>query len=92
MGEVVSLEERKPHMTGKAICIACHHEWVATTPVGIIWFECPSCHTEKGTYINYCRPPERIEKTWTCNCGNQLFHATKEGLFCPNCGEWQHGF
>jgi hypothetical protein len=26
---------------------------------------------------------------WHCQCGNDLFHATPAGMYCPNCGEWQ---
>jgi hypothetical protein len=27
-----------------------------------------------------------------CLCGCQFFHITPDGVYCPNCGEWQRGF
>lgn len=82
-------QEREPHSSGKARCLACKHEWVAVAPVGAVWIECPSCTLTRGGFI---APHWRDEHHWTCNCGCDLFHATPEGFYCPNCGEAQHGF
>ena len=81
-------QEREPHVSGKARCLACKHEWVAVAPVGVIWMECPACTLERGRFVAQV---ERDGLHWHCNCGNDLFHATPDGFYCPNCGEWQHG-
>ena len=82
-------QKREPHLSGKARCLSCKHEWVAVAPVGVIWMECPSCTLERGRYVAHA---ERDSMRWGCNCGNDLFYATPDGFYCPNCGEWQHGF
>ena len=82
-------EERQAHSTGRARCLDCKHEWIAVAPVGVTWMECPKCSLERGRFIF----AHLIEKPrWECNCGNDLFYATADGMYCPNCGEWQHGF
>jgi len=92
MGDVVSLATHKddPHMTGKARCIACEHEFVSVAPVGAKWLTCPNCQGEKALLKFSCLVEGAAH--WECNCGNDLFHATKDGFYCPNCGVWQKGF
>lgn len=86
---VVAFKSREePHMSGKAHCIACDHQWMAVAPVGTVFLECPSCHTEKGRFIGACSPDEGTEVR-ECNCGNQLFYLTREGHMCANCGIYQ---
>jgi hypothetical protein len=80
-------EKREPHLSGKARCIACNHEWVATAPVGTIWMECPKCTLERGRYVAQV---QRDDLHWHCKCGNDLFYSTPDGIYCPNCGVWQH--
>ena len=82
-------EKNEPHVAGMARCMACQHEWAAVAPVGAIWLVCPSCSLQRGAYKAQI---ERAGPHWTCNCGNQLFYVQREGYYCPNCGEWQHGF
>lgn len=85
-------QDREPHIEaveGKARCLACRHEWIAVAPVGVVWMECPSCSLERGRYIAQI---ERPGEHWHCNCGNELFFATNDGFYCPNCGTWQNGF
>ena len=82
-------EEREPHLSGAAKCLACHHEWQAVAPVGTIWLECPACSLERGRFV---RAVARDGDHWQCNCGNDLFRATADGMYCPNCGVWQSGF
>jgi DNA-directed RNA polymerase subunit RPC12/RpoP len=96
MGSVIQLqpkEEKEPKeetgLAGKARCLDCHHEWDAWAPIGTTWLECPDCSLMKGRFIF---PVERKNDSWECNCGNDLFRATRQGFYCPNCGEWQHGF
>lgn len=90
---VISLDQarkdREPHLCGMARCLACKHEWVAVEPSGTVWLDCPECSLERGRYIG---PVQLGGEHWHCHCGNDLFQATKDGMYCPNCGEWQHGF
>ena len=81
--------EREPHIHGDARCLACHHEWVAVAPVGAVWLECPECSLDRGRYIAQAL---RDGDHWHCVCECDLFYATADGFYCPNCGEWQHGF
>lgn len=75
-------------MAGTAICSACHHEWLSVAPTGTMELECPECSTMKGRFKFDCAPPEGT-LSWTCNCGNQLFNVLEDGIFCPNCGNYQ---
>jgi Zn finger protein HypA/HybF involved in hydrogenase expression len=34
------------HISGKARCLACKHEWAAVSLVGTVWLECPACSLE----------------------------------------------
>ena len=81
--------DREPHLSGAAVCLACKHEWVAVAPVGTVWMECPACSLERGRYLGAVNVGG---DHWHCRCGNDLFRATPAGMYCPNCGEWQHGF
>lgn len=92
MSEIVDISALRadPHNTGKARCMACGHEEIAVAPVGVVWMECSECHAMKSLFIGPCEIEGAAH--WTCNCGNDLFHATPEGFYCPNCGEWQRGF
>lgn len=79
-------QERTPHATGKAMCMACAHEWTAVAPTGTVHLDCPSCHLEKGYFVG----PHLIgTDVWTCNCGNTLFKINPQGIYCPHCGSWQ---
>lgn len=80
----------EPHNSGKALCLTCAHAWVAVTPIGTTWLECPSCHTFKGRFIGPCERPD--DPLWHCACGNEIFYVTRRGCYCPNCGAWQSGF
>lgn len=82
-------EERQPHLSGKAKCLACKHEWVAVAPSGTIWLECPSCSLERGRYVAQMEKPV---PHWHCKCENNLFYVTADGYYCPNCGLDQSGF
>lgn len=92
MAQVVEFKRKEPddpHIAGQARCIACANEWVSVAPIGTAWLECPSCKCEKGL-MKY--PCAREGKTWHCHCANELFYVTPEGIYCPNCGDWQQGF
>lgn len=88
-GKVVSLESKRPHLSGEARCLGCKHEWSAAVPMGSIWLECPKCSLKYGRLIH---PVERGGKQWVCNCGNDLFHLKPEGMYCPCCGDWVTGW
>lgn len=86
MGDkVVSLADRRPHMSGAARCLDCKHEWQAVAPIGTLWLECPNCTLVRGRAI-YHHSRDGVE--YTCNCGNDLMRLKPEGCYCPNCGEW----
>lgn len=91
MAEIISLAERKadPHISGEAICLVCRHEFVSVAPVVVVMLTCPRCDVQKAV-MKY--PCVRDAPRWECHCGNNLFHVTKDGYYCPNCGDWQHGF
>lgn len=85
-----SAEERSPHLSGAAACMACHHSWVAVAPVGTYELECPECHAIKGYYIN---PVVYGEDIWQCNCGCCVFHIhPKIGPYCVNCAAEAKGW
>jgi len=84
------LEFKKPEPNeqtgfGLAFCIDCNHEWQAVAPTGTTFLECPECKTMKGKYRFEFQPETRR----VCNCGNDLFHLTREGHLCPRCGIYQ---
>lgn len=90
--DVVDLDSRRPHISGYARCMACHHEWVAVAPIledgSPPLMECPQCGTLKGVF-KY--PIVRGTQVWTCVCENDLFRFTGNGrAYCPNCGRWQY--
>jgi hypothetical protein len=89
VGQVLELQSRKSWSSGVARCLLCGCEEVAVAPAGVVWMECSRCHAMKSAYVNAC---ERDGAEWRCGCGNDLFHVKPEGVYCPNCGEWQEGF
>lgn len=88
MSNVISFsrEEKTPHLTGDAKCVDCQHEWVGVAPVCTIWLECPSCFMMRGRFVNKV---VKDRPHWVCNCGCDLFFATLDGFYCPNCGKDQ---
>jgi Zn finger protein HypA/HybF involved in hydrogenase expression len=89
MSKVIDFQAFRPHLVGKATCLACSHEWTAVAPIGTLWLECPECTLERGRLIAQC---QRDEPHWHCDCGNELFYVTADGYYCPNCGLYQKGF
>lgn len=84
--EVIQLDEMRPHSSGEVLCLACANEWVAVTPVGTVWLDCPACKLTRGRY-KYAHTREGAH--WQCKCGNDLFSVMEQGIYCPNCGGWQ---
>lgn len=87
MGDVVALDEQRPHNRGLARCMECHHEWTAVVIVGKQFFDCERCGLERATFVGACCKTRDLH--WTCLCGNDLFHMTPESTYCPNCGRDQ---
>ena len=90
MGDVIELESRRegagPHISGKARCRACKHEWFACAPTGVVHLECAQCGKMTGRFKH---PIERDGEHWRCNCGARLFRIRSDGIYCPRCGNWQ---
>lgn len=90
MGDVLPFGRKTPHLTGDARCLDCRHEWVALVelegrdPNG--WLECPRCALVKGRMVYAVL---RGAGQWHCACGNDLFQATADMVYCPNCGTEQ---
>ena len=90
MSKVLKFEKPDgPYRAGMTECYGCHHKWAAVAPLGPGVLECPECGAMKGI-MKY--PVERSGDHWVCGCGNYLFQMTPEGIYCPNCGDWQKGF
>ena len=88
MADVIPFPDHKgPHLSGRAICKECGHEWVAVAPVGTVELKCPKCHTMKGIWKNPCVPEHG--EIWCCNCGCDVFSVTRKGIMCWRCGEYQ---
>ena len=86
MSNVVSFPERTvPHLSGKARCFKCKHEWVAVTPVGEFVLDCPQCEND-AAMIGFVA---RADTRWVCNCGCDLFRHDPNGPYCVNCGSTQ---
>ena len=88
MGELIGVDfggrdESQAHLSGRARCCACQHEWVAVAPTGSVWLECPSCRTEKGRYLHDVTP---AEAWWHCRCGCDVFRVNRTFVTCVNCG------
>lgn len=80
--KVVSLDDRRPHMSGEARCLCCGHKWVAIAPIGTVELECTECNTYRGVFIG----PPKPDTVWQCDCGNQLFYIGPDGAMCAWCG------
>ena len=80
MGNIINIDEARPHITTSIECGLCGHKWIAVYPEGATRLECPNCHdavNEYGTsvYVNRCKI-----------CG-------REFTICPkpeNTENWQH--
>lgn len=94
MGEVVQLkgDDVVRHLSGRALCLACKHEWVAVSEASKDSYEgdleCPKCGVCRGQYKwPFQGPP--AELVWTCPCDGTLFMLTLQGTRCVGCGRHQ---
>lgn len=81
-GELIQLEDHKPHYSGLARCLQCKHEWMAVAPAVSAYLQCPKCDLHHGVYVGL---HHRSEPHWNCKCGNGLFAVTPNGAYCPHC-------
>lgn len=72
---------------GKAKCLHCKHEWVATQKEGDVVFCCPECGLNKAVWNNTI---QRGEYIFNCVCGCDLFGVSKINntpfIYCIMCG------
>ena len=91
MGDVVDIKRAAPErwVEGPMLCTACKHEWHGTCPVGCTsGFTCPECGSGRAI-LKYPVIPAEI---WRCDCGGDLFHLTRDGAVCRECGDAAHGW
>lgn len=83
MGDVVNLDEYRPHTSGSCTCLECSAEWTGVIPAGVRAVQCPECGTHKGVRSGLVVP----ETTLLCPCCyNDLVFVTAPGLYlCPVC-------
>ena len=48
---VTDINDRSPHVYGKATCAGCGYVWIAVAPEGTLDVKCPSCEAEKGKFV-----------------------------------------
>jgi Zn finger protein HypA/HybF involved in hydrogenase expression len=90
MADIIDFNSRRtePHLSGKARCLTCKHEWVAVVPVGVTTMLCPSCGHDGhmlGEVVTH-------DEQWQCHCGWSLFRIDRGGVYCPQCGDYQTGW
>lgn len=88
---VVSLAERRPHLSGRARCLECRHVWEAVAPIGAYRLDCPNCALPKGAWVGACMPPDG-HAIWQCQCGNDLFVLRPDRIQCARCGDAVRGY
>lgn len=91
MGDVVSIEDFRPHCSGEAVCSQCKHEWVAVAPLRTTELQCPSCSTYKGLF-KYPFRPQAGQWQWVCNCGGEVFFIVDGETRCWICGDTSMGW
>lgn len=94
MSDITSLADararRLEHLSGPARCYNCDHEWVAVTPTGSDWLECPRCHRWFGRSLGVTNRPGHA---WHCKCGCDLFRMAEGGsAYCVDCGLFHEDF
>ena len=91
MGDIVEFnppEETEDYLVGEAVCTKCRHTWAAAAPVGTGDLWCPKCNLDRGAF-RFNSYPKEGTPVWNCDCGNDLFHVSDDGVFCIGCGSWQ---
>lgn len=85
--KVIDILSKQPHLSGKAQCLKCKHEWIAVAPTGCVALECPECKLAHGVMWAMVLPPDG-EGIWQCNfCEGVCFVYHERGvLVCVGCG------
>lgn len=82
--------EREPHWAGRCKCVGCNHEWEGVGPMGLVWFDCPSCGLPKGTFKHPFGPAEDDLAFACLNCASEAFSVYKRAgvvkIVCMGCG------
>lgn len=87
LGNVVSLDSRRPHISGVARCLECGHEHAAVAPVGVTDMECPACGLMRAVWWS---SPWPEDGWWQCDCGGAAFAVnTIRQTVCLRCGSAQ---
>lgn len=73
------------HLTGRAHCLTCKHQWIGVAPVGTAWLDCPECGSGKGRWHTEVYPGDWHE-VWECRCECRIFHVTRTCIVCIDCG------
>lgn len=88
MSKVIDFEsakiERGHHKSGPARCMNCKHEWIATSPIGVVDLECPRCSTFQGVFTGVTKSEGA---QWQCKCGEWTFFIDDMGPYCAHCLE-----
>ena len=82
--------EREPHWAGECKCVGCGHEFKGVGPMGLMWFDCPSCELPKAT-VKYPFGAAEDDAVFVCNVcnGEALTAYYRKGEFriiCMGCG------
>lgn len=90
--KIINLDEvrrdKEPHLSGRAMCLNCGHDWQAVAPIGTTRLECPECGLHKGAFRGTMEPESGA--IWVCACGNDLFIVQSHRVMCAACGETGH--
>lgn len=79
-------QDRQPHLSGKARCLACKHEWDAVAPQGTLDLECPECATTRGVW-KHPFSADVGQKLFVCNhCECDHFVIQPHRVICIGCG------
>jgi len=76
--------------TGEAKCLNCNHEWSATAPSGITFFQCPSCETMKGVFVHpISNSKNNLVHQCDCGCNYNIatYYHDSMHFICANCGK-----
>ena len=50
-GNLINLDDHRPHVTAYVACIDCGKDWIATAPADTMHFECPKCAKLSGVVV-----------------------------------------
>lgn len=93
-------EPAEGHLSGRARCACCTHEWVAVVPagagvgvtLGANALECPACKANKGVLLDFIQLPTGSLQFTCLACEGNLFLITKTPgtdqpySICASCG------